>query len=550
MLFEIGGDGILRYQGRLCVPDVDGLQKQILDEAHTLRYVVHPGSTKMYHDLKAIYWWNNMKHDVANFVAKCLNCQQVKTNGQAERTIQTLMDMLRVCVIDFKGSWVDHLPLIEFAYNNSYHASIKMAPFEALYGRRCRSPIGWYEVGETQFFGPDLVHQAMEDVKLIRERLKTAQSGQKSYVDVRRRDLEFEVGNWVFLKVSPMKGVMHFGKKGKLSPRYIRPYKKCIGDHSLMLPIEEIKVSDSLSYEEEIIAILDRQVKKLRSKKIVSVKVLWRNQKIEEATWESKDDMRARYPSLFDLANDEIKDRAIAYSASAPTAAPSVATSTTAASVAAPSAAQPSAAAGSVASPSAVAPSAVAPSVAAPSAVAPSAVAPSVAAPSADAVDDVDIGPARSDFSEEEVEGSDYSTEDSVDLEEELVRGDDNEEYGSDVHEEVRELRVEKEKFQRRKRNERVPADNAEVSVGEAGLGLGFNDTKTGKVSHEGRLGSDEPYFTSFDEGSFELDEDDCCADEEHDVLASSRARSIKLSRKKRTTAQKIIHDPTAKEVV
>ena len=92
-----------------------------------------------------------------------------QTDGQVKRTIQTLEDMLRACVINFKGSWVDHFPLIEFAYNNSFHSSIKMAPFEALYGRRCRSPIGWYEVGEMQMFGPDLVHQAIEDVKVIRE---------------------------------------------------------------------------------------------------------------------------------------------------------------------------------------------------------------------------------------------------------------------------------------------------------------------------------------------------------------------------------------------
>lgn len=148
-----------------------------------------------------------------------------QTDGQAEHTIQTREDMLRACVIDFKGSWMDHLPLIEFVYNNSYHASIKMTPFEALYGRRCRLPIGWYEVGETQLFGPDIVHQAMKDVKLIRERLRTTQSRQKSYVDVRRRELEFEVGDWIFLKISPMKGVMRFRKKGKLSPRYIGPYQ-------------------------------------------------------------------------------------------------------------------------------------------------------------------------------------------------------------------------------------------------------------------------------------------------------------------------------------
>ena len=146
-------------------------------------------------------------------------------DGQAERTIQTLEDMLRACALDFKGSWDDHLPLIEFAYNNSFHSSIGMAPFEALYGRKCRSPIGWFEVGEAAVSGPDSVFEAMEKVKLIRERLKTAQSRQKSYADVRRRDLEFEVGDLVYLKISPMRGVKRFGKKGKLSPRYVGPYK-------------------------------------------------------------------------------------------------------------------------------------------------------------------------------------------------------------------------------------------------------------------------------------------------------------------------------------
>src|SRR5687767_4051375 len=112
-----------------------------------------------------------------------------QTDGQAERTIQTLEDMLRACVIDFQGSWDEHLPLIEFAYNNSYHASIQMAPFEALYGRKCRSPVGWFEVGEIALIGRDLVFEAMEKVRLIRERLKSSQSRQKSYSDNRRKDI-------------------------------------------------------------------------------------------------------------------------------------------------------------------------------------------------------------------------------------------------------------------------------------------------------------------------------------------------------------------------
>ncbi|XP_070050022.1 uncharacterized protein [Nicotiana tomentosiformis] len=172
-------DGTLRYQGRLCVPNVDGLRERIMIEANAFRYSVHPGSIKMYHDLKEIYWWNDMKMNVADFVA----------------------------------SWDDRFPLIEFAYNNIFHASIQMTPFEALYGRRCRSPIGWFKIGEAELIGPDLVHQAMEKVKIINEWLKTVQSRQKSYSDVRRRNLEFKEDDWVFLKVFPMKGIMWFGKK-------------------------------------------------------------------------------------------------------------------------------------------------------------------------------------------------------------------------------------------------------------------------------------------------------------------------------------------------
>ncbi|XP_070035369.1 uncharacterized protein, partial [Nicotiana tomentosiformis] len=291
---SIGGDGTLRYQGRLCVPSVAGLREKIMIEIHQSRYSIHPGSTKMYHDVKEQYWWDNMKKSIAEFVAQCPNCQQVKIDGQAERTIQMLEDMLRACVLDFKGNWDDHLALIEFAYNNSYHSSIKMAPYEALYGRRCRSPVGWFEVGETELYGPDLIHQAIEKVKVIQERLRTAQSRQKSYSDVRRRDLEFEVGDWVFLKISPMKGVMRFGKKGKLSPRYIGP--KCIGDPSRVVPIKDVQVTKDLSYDEVPVAILDRQVRKLRTKDVASVKVLWRNKNIEEMTWEAEEEMKSKYP--------------------------------------------------------------------------------------------------------------------------------------------------------------------------------------------------------------------------------------------------------------
>ncbi|GJR56551.1 putative reverse transcriptase domain-containing protein [Tanacetum coccineum] len=125
------------------------------------------------------------------------------TDGQSEHTIQTLEDMLRACVIDFGGSWDVHLPLAKFSYNNSYHSSIRCAPFEALYGRKCRSPVLWAEIGESRLIGPELVQETTGKVVLIKEKLKAARDRQKSYADNRRKPLEFEVRNQVLLKVSP-----------------------------------------------------------------------------------------------------------------------------------------------------------------------------------------------------------------------------------------------------------------------------------------------------------------------------------------------------------
>ncbi|KAL8105647.1 hypothetical protein AgCh_029446 [Apium graveolens] len=148
-----------------------------------------------------------------------------QTDDQSERTIQTIEDMLRVCAIDFKGSWDEHLPLVEFAYNNSYHASIGMPPYEALYGRKCRSPMYWDEVGERKILGPELVQQTKEVVEVIQKRLIAAQDRQRKYADQSRKDMEFEEGNLVLLKVSPWKGLTWFGKRGKLSPRYAGPFE-------------------------------------------------------------------------------------------------------------------------------------------------------------------------------------------------------------------------------------------------------------------------------------------------------------------------------------
>ncbi|GJS80929.1 putative reverse transcriptase domain-containing protein [Tanacetum coccineum] len=189
-----------------------------------------------------------------------------ETDSQSERTIQTLEDMLHACVLDFGKNWDRHLPLVEFSYNNSYHTSTKAAPFEALYGRKCRSPVYWAEVGDAQL----------------------------------------TIGDMVMLKVSPWKGVVCFGKRGKLNPRYVGPFKviervrtiayklelpqqlsrvhntfhvsnlkKCLSDESLLILLEELRVDDKLHFVEEPVEVMDREIKQLKSSRIPIIKVRW-----------------------------------------------------------------------------------------------------------------------------------------------------------------------------------------------------------------------------------------------------------------------------------
>ncbi|GKA88097.1 putative reverse transcriptase domain, ribonuclease H-like domain, aspartic peptidase domain protein [Tanacetum coccineum] len=169
-----------------------------------------------------------------------------ETDGQSERTIQTLEDMLRACVIDFGSGWDKHLPLAEFSYNNSYHASIKAAPFEALYGRKCRSPVCWSEVGDAQLTGPEMISETKEMIVQIKNRLLAARSRQKSYADVRRKPLDFEVGDKVMLKVSPWKGPVAYKLElprelqGIHNTFHVSNLKKCSSDEDLIILLDEI----------------------------------------------------------------------------------------------------------------------------------------------------------------------------------------------------------------------------------------------------------------------------------------------------------------------
>ncbi|GJW81412.1 putative reverse transcriptase domain-containing protein [Tanacetum coccineum] len=199
-----------------------------------------------------------------------------QTNGQSERIIQTLEEMLRACVIDFGKGWDRHLPLVEFSYNNSYHTSIKAAPFEALYGQKCRSPICWAEVGDAQLTGPEIAHETTEKIIQIKKHIQAVRDRQKSYADRRLKPLEFEVGDKVMLKVSPWKGVIYFGKRGKLNPRYIGPLKildrKCFVDEPLAIPLDKIQIDDKLHFIERPVEIIDREVKRLKQIRIPIMK--------------------------------------------------------------------------------------------------------------------------------------------------------------------------------------------------------------------------------------------------------------------------------------
>jgi hypothetical protein len=253
-----------------------------------------------------------------------------QTDGQPKRVNQILEDMLRACALQYERSWDKSLSYAEFSYNSSYQESLKMALFEMLYGRRCRIPLFWNETGERKVFGPDILQEAEKQVRMVRENLQVAQSRQKSYAGHRRRELSFEVEDFVYLKVSPMRGLPRFKVPGKLAPRFIGPFKilekrgevadqlelppqlsdvhdvfhvsqlkKCLCVPEEQIPMEDLDAKEDLSYQEYPVKILETSERVTRNKKIKMCKVQWSHHIKEEATWEREEELKVEFPSFF-----------------------------------------------------------------------------------------------------------------------------------------------------------------------------------------------------------------------------------------------------------
>ncbi|GJR29558.1 putative reverse transcriptase domain-containing protein [Tanacetum coccineum] len=249
-----------------------------MDEAHKMRYYVHPGADKMYYDLRDMYWLPGMKKEIAIYVSKCLTCVKVKAEHQRPSGILQQPEIL-------EWKWE------KIAMDFVYHSSIRCAPFEVLYRRKCRSPVLWAKIGDSRLIGPELVHETTDKVVVIRDRLKAARDRQKSYANNRRKPIEFQVGDHDLSKSSRGLVLWHIHDMFHVSN-----LKKCLADANLHVPLDEIKVDKTLRFVEEPLEIMDRKVKTLKRRKIPIMKVRWNSKRGPEFTWEREDHMKAKYP--------------------------------------------------------------------------------------------------------------------------------------------------------------------------------------------------------------------------------------------------------------
>jgi len=279
------------------------------------------------HRFTSRFW--QILHDALGTKLTMSSPHHPQIDGQSERTIQSLEDLLQTCILDHLGAWDEVLPWIEFTYNNIFYASIGMAPYEALYGRKCRTPLCWYQDGEAVLVGPELLEQTIEKVRMVRDRMQASQSRQKTYADRRRRPLEFAVGDHVFLRVTRTTGVGRALRSRKLSPKFLGPYqitrriglvafeialppqlanlhpvfhvsqlRKYVFDPAHVLEVEDIQIRDNLTVEVPPIALKDSKVEERQGKTVSLVKVVW-DRRTGDSTWELEEDMRKSHPHLF-----------------------------------------------------------------------------------------------------------------------------------------------------------------------------------------------------------------------------------------------------------
>ncbi|GKA46015.1 putative reverse transcriptase domain-containing protein, partial [Tanacetum coccineum] len=338
-IFKFCPDGTRCFRNRVWLPQYGGLRDLVMHESHKSKYSIHPGSDKMYQDLKLLYWWPNMKADIATYVSKCLTGAKVKADHKKpfgllqqpeipfwkwERITMDFVSGLPRMPSGYDTIWVIVDRLTKSAHflpmkkTNSmekltrlylkeivYHASIKAAPYEALFRRKCRSPVCWSEVGDNQLTGPELIRDTTEKVVQIKNRLLTARSRQKSYADRRLKPLEFEVGDMVLLKivarVGPVAYTLELPEELKVihSTFHVSNLKKCLAEGDVIVSMEEIQLDDKLHMIEEPVEIVDKEVKRLKQSRIPIVKVRWNSQRGPEFTWEREDQIKKKYPHLF-----------------------------------------------------------------------------------------------------------------------------------------------------------------------------------------------------------------------------------------------------------